>query len=67
MEAGNRPTDGRAYTTEWAEAEIRVVRRGEDFKLEIRARDDVGCMMHHTVNLDEREAGNLRDIWLEIT
>lgn len=59
--------DQKSYATEWADAEIRVVRRGESFKLEIRARDDVGALMHHTVPLDEREAGDLRDIWLEIT
>ena len=60
-------TDERAYATEWADAEIRVIRQGDDYKLELHARDDVGCLMHHTVTLDEREAGDLRDIWLEIT
>lgn len=55
------------YATEWAEAEIRVIREGESFKLEIRARDDVGRLMHHAVALEERDAGDLRSIWLEIT
>lgn len=62
-----RTKDQKSYATEWADAEVRVVRRGESFKLEIRARDDVGAMMHHAVQLEEREAGDLRDIWLEIT
>jgi hypothetical protein len=61
------PKDQKNYATEWADAEIRVVRSGDSFKLELRARDDVGALMHHTVQLDEREAGDLRDIWLEIT
>jgi hypothetical protein len=56
----------RTFTTEWAEADIRVIRRGERFELEIRALDDVGCHMHHTISLEEREAGDLRDMWLEI-
>lgn len=60
-------TEERGYATEWAETEVRVVRRGECFKLEIRARDDVGCLMHHAINLDEREALDLREIWQEIT
>lgn len=60
-------TEQKGYATEWADAEIRVIRRGNDFKLEIRARDDVGCLMHHLINLDERDAGDLRSIWLEIT
>lgn len=55
------------YATEWAEAEIRVIRDGENFKLEIRARDDVGTWCHHFVALEERDAGDLRSIWLEIT
>jgi hypothetical protein len=67
MATGNRCTDQGGYATEWAEAEIRVIRKGDAFKLEIRARDDVGCMMHHSVTLEEREAGDLRSIWLEIT
>lgn len=63
-----QPTaERRAYTTEWAQAEIRVIRYGEEFKLEMRVMDDVGCHMHHTVNLDEREASSLREIWQEIT
>lgn len=58
--------DSKRYATEWAEAEIRVNREGDDFKLEIRARDDIGTWCHHFVNLDERDAGELREIWVEI-
>lgn len=60
-------TDQRGYSTEWAQADIRVVRRGDSFKLEIRALDDVGCNMHHTIDLQGRDARDLRSIWVEIT
>lgn len=55
----------RAFATEWAEADIRILRTGEKYSLEIRALDDVGCQMHHKINIEERVAFDLRDIWVE--
>jgi hypothetical protein len=64
---GPLSTDQRAFATEWAEAEIRVIRDGGNYKMEIRARDDIGTWVHQFIRLDEHEAGDLRWIWQEIT
>lgn len=55
----------RAFATEWAEADVRILRTGEKYALEIRALDDVGCHMHYKISIEEREAGELRGIWVE--
>ena len=53
----------RAYATEWVEAEIRVVRHGEKYVFEFRTRNDVGSLCHYTLDIEEREAGSLQEIW----
>jgi hypothetical protein len=60
-------TDERAIGTEWADAEICLITHGKEHKLEIRMRDDVGCLMHYSVAIEERDARYLRAILPEAT
>lgn len=58
--------DERAFATEWIDADIRVIRRGEEYKLELRIRNDVGSLCQYTVPIEKRDAGDLREIWVEV-
>jgi hypothetical protein len=53
------------YATEWADADIRVLRHGDTYELQLRVRDDVGCQQHFApLPLTESQAKGFSEIWL---
>lgn len=52
------------YVTEWASVDIRVRRCEDDYLLDVRVNIE-GCNMNYRLTLDERQAHELSEIWLD--
>jgi len=55
----------RGFATEWADAQARIIRRGDEYTLSIRVLGDLGCYENYSIKITEREAGDVRGIWVE--
>ena len=54
-----------AVATEWREVNIRVVRRGDNFALEISA-EVAGETENHIIQLPESDCHDLENLWLTL-